>query len=44
MAKVLLAATGEESTEACGTTHLCAGLQAGVEGRIGEMGKLWDNH
>ena len=43
-AKIVIRATGGEATEACGTTQLCAGLQAGCEGGIGIASHLWDAH
>ena len=32
LAKIILRATGEKANKACGNLHLCAGLEAGIEG------------
>jgi len=42
MAKCLLNVAGHKATVACGTSNLCAGLPAGIEGALHAMGKAPD--
>ena len=44
MAKCLLRGAGPEANEACGTTQLAGGVDAGIEGAIYAMGVLWEEH
>ena len=43
-AKCLLLAAGEEAKDACGIDQVCAGLEAGIEGSIHAINKLWGEH
>eukprot|EP00978_Attheya_sp_CCMP212_P035431 scaffold154276_cov33-Attheya_sp.AAC.2 len=43
-AKCLLVAAGEEAKDACGIDQVYAGLEAGIEGSIHAINKLWGEH
>ena len=43
-AKCLLRVAGPAAKEACGSTQLCAGLEAGIEGAVHSMQQLCDQH
>ena len=42
MAKCVLEVSGHEAKTACGKTQLCAGLEAGIDGAVHAMRRLWD--
>ena len=42
LCKVLLLVAGKEATQACGTDHLCGGLEAGIEGTMHHVRNVWD--
>ena len=44
MSKCLLKVAGPEAKDACDTTQLAGGLEAGIEGAIHAMHVLWDEH
>ena len=44
LANCVLAMTGEESKEACGTEHLCGGLYERIGGGIHAVRLLWQKH
>ena len=44
MAKCLLKVTGPEAKDACWTTQLDGGVEAGIEGSIHAMRLLWEEH
>ena len=41
LSKCVLAVTGAEAEEACGTEQLCGGLEAGIIGGIHAVRILW---
>ena len=43
-AKLIFRESGREATSACGSQQLCAGLSAGIEGGIGAVQKLLQEH
>ena len=44
LAKCVLAVTGEEAKEACGTEQICGGFEAGNEGGVQAVRLLWKQH
>ena len=42
MAKTTIKATGTKATVACGSSNLCAGLPAGIEGAVHALNDTWD--
>ena len=42
--KCVLAVTGEDAKEACGTEKLCSGLEVGIQGGIHAVRLLWKQH
>ena len=44
MAKFLLQVAGPEAKDACGTTQLAGGVEAGIDGSIHAMCVLWEEH
>ena len=44
MAKYVMAMTGAEAQESCGTEQLCMGLEARIEGGIHVVQLLWKQH
>ena len=44
LAKCLLAVCGADAKAACGSTNLCAGLEAGIEGALHAVGARSAEH
>ena len=44
LAKIVIRLTGEEATIACGSSQLCCGLAAGIEGGIHAAQQFWSQH
>ena len=43
-AKCVIKVAGGQAKDACGTSQLCAGLEAGIEGAVHAVKALWDVH
>ena len=43
-AKCVIKVAGGQAKDACGTSQLCAGLEAGIEGAVHAVNALWDVH
>ena len=43
-AKTVILVTGDDTTEACGSEQLCAGLKAGIEGGVHAASAFWDEN
>ena len=43
-AKCIIKVAGGQAKDACGTSQLCAGLEAGIEGAVHAVNALWDVH
>ena len=39
LAKIVMRAAGDQAKTACGNLHLCAGIEAGIEGATHAVGK-----